>query len=572
MVKSGLLALLLSLVLLLVLLPTMTSPTRVSISGEGMISFESQVALAASPPSRAISNSTYIFELTSDTVEVGNGETEQFEPHIRLNRWGGECYLGIEPAGTETEIEVEVEGDKIKTKYKVKQGEYEFELESEFYTLPPSEQYELGAFEWNTILNESPPTNRLVFSFEVQGLVLYHQPPLTQKFEDGWSEEFGTNIIVSETQVRDADTLDLLVERPDNIVNSIAVYHATKRDHILGQTNYMAGKAFHLFRGQAIDSNGWKVWVDKFLDPDRHEIVYVIPYDFWLNAKYPIRHALGDTFGYTSVGATASTLLNYMKGVVANPGQAGTGTSISVGIKSSWDSSEKIKAALYDAGKDFVANGDTEERDSGGASGQFHVFNFGTGPSLTAQNYYILPWSDSTVDIGYDTAAGTYCWLASGYGDWPSSLSPGTNTGTQYSIYCTYTLGAEANITNAPTSYNFGAVAASDTYTTGIGYFNLTNNGDSAIDVEISASNMTGGQQWALSDTAIPGDMVYGLKAGNTTDYSTTVKLNSPYNTLVENLADNTTWSWGMEFYAPTNFDDGAQKSSNVTLTASLAD
>ena len=81
---------------------------------------------------------------------------------------------------------------------------------------------------------------------------------------------------------------------------------------------------------------------------------------------------------------------------------------------------------------------------------------------------------------------------------------------------------------------------------------------------------MTNGVTWTLDDGATPGPDTYGLKAGLEGDavYTIIVRKNSPYDNLVENLANGASQSWGLELYTPTSFSDGVTKSGTVTLTA----
>lgn len=71
------------------------------------------------------------------------------------------------------------------------------------------------------------------------------------------------------------------------------------------------------------------------------------------------------------------------------------------------------------------------------------------------------------------------------------------------------------SISNTPSSWDFDLVDTNSTYETGLTCFNTTNVGNCEVDISISGSNMTGGgHTWELSDTATPGDMVYGLEVG----------------------------------------------------------
>jgi hypothetical protein len=49
--------------------------------------------------------------------------------------------------------------------------------------------------------------------------------------------------------------------------------------------------------------------------------------------------------------------------------------------------------------------------------------------------------------------------------------------------------------------------------------------------------------------------------------YSVIVKKNSPYNTLISGLADNTTQDFGLKIYTPTTYTDGVTKNGTITLT-----
>lgn len=126
------------------------------------------------------------------------------------------------------------------------------------------------------------------------------------------------------------------------------------------------------------------------------------------------------------------------------------------------------------------------------------------------------------------------------------------------------------DISNTPDNYDFGQVVESANYTTGLGQFNVTNNSGGAVSITIQSTNMTGGTQWTISDTATPDEDIFGLKAGTSGDgdYVTVVKGNSPYNDLVSGLADSANTTWGLQLFTPTLFSDGTEKTCTVTITA----
>lgn len=123
------------------------------------------------------------------------------------------------------------------------------------------------------------------------------------------------------------------------------------------------------------------------------------------------------------------------------------------------------------------------------------------------------------------------------------------------------------NDSDTGNSYGFGSVAEGSTTGTGLSYFTVTNNSSYAINITISAGNMTGGITWTLADN--PAADIYALRAGTpgAGDYTTTVT--SGGTLFISNLAGlGSTQDWGLQFLAPTSFGDGISKSGTVTLTA----
>lgn len=158
---------------------------------------------------------------------------------------------------------------------------------------------------------------------------------------------------------------------------------------------------------------------------------------------------------------------------------------------------------------------------------------------------------------------------------------------------------AGEDISNTPSSIDFGVVNSSSTYESGLTYFAVTNSSGFVINITIQGMDMTGGDTWALSDTATPDSNVVGLKAGTpysilylgfgsdtslsllaidtdayqllSTDkegYNIIIKKNSPYNYLVEDLPDGETQYWGVQLLTPTGYTDVVQKSGIITIVA----
>jgi hypothetical protein len=142
-----------------------------------------------------------------------------------------------------------------------------------------------------------------------------------------------------------------------------------------------------------------------------------------------------------------------------------------------------------------------------------------------------------------------------------------SDEGTGYGSVVTFTTYVPSITSNSMGLIVMGRMAPNDVYTTGLDVFSTTNNGNCAIDITISATDMTGGNTWTLSDSCTPAPNTYGLKAGlDGADYTIIVKKEPPFNTLTSNLAIGSSISFGLKFYMPTSMDDAAVKKGTATL------
>jgi hypothetical protein len=123
------------------------------------------------------------------------------------------------------------------------------------------------------------------------------------------------------------------------------------------------------------------------------------------------------------------------------------------------------------------------------------------------------------------------------------------------------------DILNSPSNYAFGTLNVSSSCQTGLAHFTVYNNSGYDVKITIRGNDMTGGVTWTLSENAVPGTDICGLKAGlNGESYNITVTKTDTI--LIGNLTDNSSQQWGLELLSPTSFSDGIEKSGNVTLTA----
>jgi len=169
-------------------------------------------------------------------------------------------------------------------------------------------------FEWEIILKQKPDTNVFTYSIETEGLRFYYQDTLTDYEKDS-----------------------MQAERPDSVVGSYAVYHATRANNrrvINGADttfeNYLTGKAFHIFRPRAWDAAGTDtVWCDLHIDSKAGALSLTVPSGFLDHAIYPV--TIDPTFGKTVIGGSngnIGTTTAYAHRLAAQHYQASTGDNV----------------------------------------------------------------------------------------------------------------------------------------------------------------------------------------------------------------------------------------------------
>ncbi len=309
-------------------------------------------------------------------IKIGNN-TDEFTPDFYISRWEDEVYFKMKPRGLDKvakkDKDLKFEDKKIKFKTP--------DIDYEMYDLGISEEHPEGAYEYEVILKKKPDSNIITFDIETQGLDFFYQPELTQKEIDEGSF------------------------MPENVIGSYAVYHSTKKNHIIGQKNYKAGKAFHIYRPQMEDANGWKVWGELNIDVQTEIKTITIPQDFIDNAVYPIKHATGQTFGNEHLGSVAWGAFNAIVCWYGESTDSGSITKLTIGIDG-WENGEKIKGGIYDDNESFLTNGKTEEISTGLIDDAFNDFTYSAQPEVTSGlNYYLCIWTEASGvyrDVGTD--------------------------------------------------------------------------------------------------------------------------------------------------------------------------
>ena len=235
------------------------------------------------------------YEITTysgDIIEIGDRNASSFKPCFTLNRWDGECKLSV---FSDSEIDngnLNFDGqivhwDTANIAFKFYPKEPEIIEEEILGKVKKFRQNEYGALEFEIILKEKPQENEIRFSLDSKNLVFYYQPPLHPEHPTWEAGRNGQPASI----------------RPSNVVGSYAVYHKTRGNFHREEDadKYKTGKAFHIYRPRAIDSNGNAVWCDLLIE--ENQLIIRLPEDFYNQASYPVK--IDPTFGYTSVGGSA---------------------------------------------------------------------------------------------------------------------------------------------------------------------------------------------------------------------------------------------------------------------------
>jgi hypothetical protein len=342
-------------------------------------------------------------------VEIGDSKTlTSFLPQQKISRWDNEVNCSIRLKHTEKIPTVIAEDGKIKWKGK--------DVEAHFYDFT-NEEHPEGASEFEVVLKSKPLTNVVEFTVVDKDVDYFYQPALTpEEIDEGAS-------------------------RPENVVGSYAVYAKTPKTNWTGGKEYKTGKIGHIFRPKIIDSAGTEVWGD--LHIENGILSVTIPQDFLDKAVYPVRHAAGLTFGYTSVGGSEySNNVNFITtSGTTYTGATGTGVSMSIYGRNGTVNGN-FQGAIYN---NTTLVGATSAGAVTSNTSQWWTATFASEPTLSATAYYLAQNVDnSSIIYNGDTVAGgspKFKYSFTNYGTWPNPITWTNHASIQktYSIYATYT-------------------------------------------------------------------------------------------------------------------------------------
>lgn len=204
------------------------------------------------------------------------------------------------------------------------------------YSVAADSKTKENAFdEYEIVLSEKPKTNIFTLPFTSKDLVFYYQPPLTQELDP---KEYDS---ITETEaIKDGK---IAVYRPENIVGSYAVYHASKSGGVYG-----TGQVFHIYRPWSEDAKGVRVWCD--LKIQDNSLIITVPQDFLDKAVYPI--IIDPTLGYTTKGGSSyNTGANYLYMTKYTCSGNGNISALKMYVKQYTTTTPNVKFCIYnDAG------------------------------------------------------------------------------------------------------------------------------------------------------------------------------------------------------------------------------
>ncbi len=362
--------------------------------------------------------------------------SDEFMPSITLRRWN-ETQFKLSPVNLLKNVATK---DKNLTFNNDKVVFSTPKISFEFYESTDTTE---GGYKMVWFLNEKPINNKIEFNIESSGLNFYYQPPLTDEYQNGFSQEFATSIIVNATSVQDLDG-NVLMERPENVVGSYAVYHSTKggMNDVYGK-DYKVGKAFHIFRPHIIDAEGKETWGILKIENGIYSVE--IPQDFLDKAIYPIKS--NDELGYHTIGKTLQEdSSDYMFAGKFPSSANGTISSLTIYTHTSTYDDGPAQVGIYKKDGD---GGDSHSLEGSNTSAFVPTTNDWTTRTLTASiltgsEYLLSIWAEE-YSWNYDTTSVEYQIMRYSLaypGAWPDPLNVDDATfwnNNSFSIYATYT-------------------------------------------------------------------------------------------------------------------------------------
>jgi hypothetical protein len=277
---------------------------------------------------KKIDSGGYAFKSSDDEIIELNTEAEI--PYLKLNKWDGEVSMKISMPQidknsskdlTDKKLSLVGSGKKNDLIFKVKTKEVK-EKKSSGGKNRDFTFNEDGGVEFDLVLKEKPNTNVFSYNIETDNLNYFYQPPLNEEINNPDLSCTATECVNSSGETTDY--------RPEEVVGSYAVYHKTRSGDYsaMGGENYMAGKAFHIYRPKVYEQNNENNWTWGKLNVTGNTLTVTVDQDWLDDASYPV--VVDPNFGYEKTGDSyGSTSADYVKGNGPfTPAYSGSATSV----------------------------------------------------------------------------------------------------------------------------------------------------------------------------------------------------------------------------------------------------
>jgi hypothetical protein len=383
-----------------------------------------------------MAETVYQYAKTKTKITIGDKDT--FKPKAKMAKFDDAHSFTLEITGLGTFT-------TTTTASKVKGTSVDKDFSIEYSQTPVNVDFnDEGGLDIVITQGKSGLSNVLNFTYSNDHVVGYLQPPLTP-------EEIAEGCV-----------------RPDHVVNSIAFYCTDKGGiQEVGGIEWKTGKIGHLYRMKASSYDGKvaPVWCDWSISGN--VVSLTIPLAWWndTKTKFPITIApVGDTFGYTTGGGSASASTRIRTGKFTSGANAGTSTQIS--IYGDGDTGWTLAAGIYSNNAGAV-NAKLAV-DSGNVSFPLVTtwYNVPISYAVLANTvYWLCGWAGGGSGVIYydagDSSQGALSTTTS-FETWPDPFNAYSYADRKYSIHCDYTpaAGGWSNIKNVRAGT--GSITATD--------------------------------------------------------------------------------------------------------------
>ena len=377
-------------------------------------------------------------------VEIGDSKQTDFLPQVKVQRWDNEVNFSVRLVHEEETPTVSTVDEKI-----IWDGD---KVAANFYDVPMDENNPEGGYEFEVILKEQPKSNVVQFTLVDKGLEYFYQPELTE-------EEISQG-----------------AERPENVVGSYAVYASENKTNYVGGKEYKCGKVGHIYRPRIEDAeNNW-VWGELLIKDGILSVT--IPQEFLDKAVYPVRHAAGLTFGYTTIPTYSYWAISNDKAAglkVTSPSNISGATinKLTAYCRMDYSSGTSFKSVIFKASDGTLITNAVGGATLAGASAAWLDSSFGVSPSLeNSTDYYLMIIQQPTgisIIIYYDNAASGGYTATNSYAT-PTNATITAQASYKYGVYATYHPTVANQIGTVQALVVGGGGGGGGTYTTVLAY------------------------------------------------------------------------------------------------------